>query len=239
MLKKWIVLLVTALLTLTACRSPVYNQTEGNVADVKIRAAEARKKSDDSAKPCPPLLVKSGLYVDTSPVSLEREPSWLRNHIVIRGDQLPFSYYSRTVANGSAAMVLTKYQTGLDQSTQVSMSYSGTIKGALDLLASKTGYVYSIHGNSIYWQAFITKTFDIAFMPGGTDYLMEKQAAAVVAAAAVAVVAAVVGAAAAARHKILPPQTLLTASTVISAVSYLSGTISKQPLNKCFQLRGM
>jgi MSHA biogenesis protein MshL len=54
------------------------------------------------------------------------------------------------------------------------MSYSGSIKGALDLLASKTGYVYSIHGNSIYWQAYVTKTYDIAFMPGGTDYLMGK-----------------------------------------------------------------
>lgn len=174
MLKKWIVLIFAALLTLTACRSPVYNQTEANVADVKIKAAEARKKSDDSAKPCPPLLVRQGLYVDTSPVSLERQPSWLHNHIVIRGDQLPFSYYSRTVANGSVAMVLTKYQTGLDQAVPVSMSYTGSIKGALDLLASKTGYVYSVHGNVIYWQAFITKTFDIAFMPGGTDYLMGK-----------------------------------------------------------------
>lgn len=174
MLKKWIVLFFAALVTLTACRSPVYNQTEANVADVKIKAQEARRKSDDDAKPCPPLLVKQGLYVDTAPISLSREPSWLHNHLVIRGDQLPFSYYSRTVANGSASLVLTKYQTGLDQSIPVSMSYSGSIKGALDMLASKTGYAYSVHGNAIYWQAFITKTFDIAFMPGGTDYLMGK-----------------------------------------------------------------
>src|SRR5262249_39605856 len=37
-----------------------------------------------------------------------------------------------------------------------------------------TGYVYNVQGNVIYWQAFITRTFDIAFMPGGTDYLMGK-----------------------------------------------------------------
>jgi type IVB pilus formation R64 PilN family outer membrane protein len=174
MLKKWMVLLFTSVLMLSACRSAVYNQTEGNVADVKLKTEAARHKSDNDAKPCPPLLMKQGLYVDTSPVSLEREPSWLKNRVVIRGDQLPFSYYSRTVTNGSAAMVLTKYQTGLDQSASVSMNYSGSIKGALDLLASKTGYVYSVHGNTVYWQAFITKTFDIAFMPGGTDYLMGK-----------------------------------------------------------------
>ena len=174
MMKKWIVLLLSATFVLAACRSPVYNQTEGNVADVKLRMDEKRRMSDNMAKPSPPLLVKQGLYVDTSPVNLSREPVWLKNHIVIRGDQLPFSYYSRTVANGSLAMVLTKYQTGLDQAFPVSMNYSGSIKGALDLLASKTGYTYSIQGNAIYWQAFVSRTFDIAFMPGGTDYLMGK-----------------------------------------------------------------
>ncbi len=55
------------------------------------------------------------------------------------------------------------------------MNYSGTVRGALDLLASKTGFVYSIEGNYIYWQAFISKTFDIAFMPGGTDYLVGRK----------------------------------------------------------------
>lgn len=178
MIKKWIVLLLSAATMLAACRSPVYNQTEGNIADAKIRASELRAKSDNDAKPLPPLVMKQGLYVDTSPVSLERQPSWLKNHVVIRGDQLPFSYYSRTVANGARGTIYTKYQTGLDASYQVSMSYSGTIKGALDLLASKTGFTYSVHGNTIYWQAFVTKTYDIAFMPGGTDYLMGNKASA-------------------------------------------------------------
>ena len=86
--------------------------------------------------------------------------------IVIRGEQLPFSYYSRTIASGASSTILTKYQTGLDPSVNVTLNYSGTLRGALDVMAAKTGYVYSIQGNSIYWQAFITKTFDVAFMPG-------------------------------------------------------------------------
>ena len=53
------------------------------------------------------------------------------------------------------------------------MNYTGTVKGALDLLAAKTGFVYSIQrANTIYWQAFITRTFSIAFMPGTSDYVM-------------------------------------------------------------------
>lgn len=58
----------------------------------------------------------------------------------------------------------------------MSVNYSGTVKGALDLLAAKTGYVYTVNGNDVYWQAFITKTFDIAFMPGSSDYMMGKAA---------------------------------------------------------------
>jgi|SRR5579885_2699756 type IVB pilus formation R64 PilN family outer membrane protein len=175
MLKKWIVLLLSATLMLAACHSPVFNQTEGNVADVKIKTAEARHDFDNKGKPQPPLVIKQGLYVDTTPINLEKRPSWLDNHIVIRGDQLPFSYYSRTISLGANNNVLTKYQAGLDQAVNVSMNYSGTVKGALDLLASKTGYAYSINRNGVYWQAFITRTFDIGFMPGDSDYLLGKK----------------------------------------------------------------
>lgn len=174
MLKKWIVLLLTTIFMLAACHSPVYNQTQANIADVKIKASEARKKSDNDARTPPSLVMKQGMYVDTRPISLDREPSWLSSHVVIRGDQLPFSYYSRTIGIGAGNSVLTKYQTGLDPSVNVTLNFTGTVRGALDLLASKSGYVYAIHGKTIYWQSLITRTYDIAFMPGATDYLMGK-----------------------------------------------------------------
>ncbi len=174
MLKKWGLLLLITLIGLAACHSAVYNQTEANVADVKLKAADALRKSDASAKPDPSLLIKQGSYVDTTPVSLQSKPSWLKNKVIIRGDQLPFSYYSRVIATGANTNILTKYQSGLDSSVKITINYSGTVEGALDLLASKTGYVYSVNRNAIYWQAFVTRTFDVAFMPGGTDYMMGK-----------------------------------------------------------------
>lgn len=174
MLRKWIALVVFAMMTLSACHSPLYNQTQGNVADVKIQAKNAIAKSDNSAKPQPPLVVKNGLYVDSTPVSLSREPSWLHNHIVIKAFQLPFSYFARMIADGAGSNILTKYQTGLDSSIKLSMNYTGSVKGALDLLATRAGYVYSVRGKKIYWQSVISKTYEIAFMPGGTDYLMGK-----------------------------------------------------------------
>lgn len=172
MLKQWMVLALTTALMLSACNAPIYNQTEGNVADVRTKVNTAVKNDDAKAKPQPSLLVKDGSYVDTTPISLVQQPAWLKNNVIIRGDQLPFSYYSRTVATGAGNAILTRYQAGLDQAATLSLNYNGTVKGALDLLASKTGYTYSIQNNTVYWQAYVTKTFDIAFMPGGTDYLM-------------------------------------------------------------------
>lgn len=173
MLKKMIAwLIVIALFGLASCNSPVYKQTEGNVAVAKIKTLHARRKFDNQGNRSPSLVVKQGPYVDTTPISLEREPSWLHNLIVLRGDSLPFSYYSRTIATGAGAHILTKFQQGLDPTVAVTLNYSGSVKGALDLLASKTNFVYKIRNNRIYWQAFVTKTFDVAFMPGGTDYFM-------------------------------------------------------------------
>lgn len=178
-------LIVSALLLVSCNADKVYYQTEANVADVVQRAADARHHSNESAKPVPSLIVDRGLYVDKTPISLSHQPAWLRNHVVIRGDELPFSYYSRTLANGGGGNVLTRYQVGLDPSAKVSMNYSGPLKGALELLAAKTGYIYSVSGNNIYWQAYVTRTFDIAFLPGGTDYQMGKSSGGASAAAGI------------------------------------------------------
>lgn len=175
MLKKWVVLLCAMMLVLSSCHQPIFNQTDGNIAEVKLKAVKEEMKADAMAKPLPPLVIKQGLYVDTTPINLEQRPSWLENHIVVRGDQLPFSYYSRVISAGAGSNILTKYQVGLDPSTKVSLSYSGTIRGILDLLATRTGYVYSIRHNQIYWEAFVTRTFDIAFIPGDSDYMLGKK----------------------------------------------------------------
>jgi type IVB pilus formation R64 PilN family outer membrane protein len=164
------------IVTLSSCNSPVYNQAEGNVADVKQRIDESMQRSNESGKLPPSLVVNEGPYVDKTPINLQKQPTWLKNRIVLRGDQLPFSFYSRNIVGGAGRNVLTHYQVGLDESQKVSINYSGTVKGALDLLAAKSGYVYSVNGNSVYWQAFVTKIFDIAFMPGSSDYMMGKAA---------------------------------------------------------------
>jgi type IVB pilus formation R64 PilN family outer membrane protein len=175
MIKRIALLLITAVVTLSGCQTPaIYNQTTDNIATAQERNAESRAQSDAAGKPVPPLLVDQGLYVDKTPISLSRDPEWLKKPIILHGEQLPFAYFSRTVVGNTGKSVLIHYQEGLDSTALTSMNYSGSVKGALDVLAAKGGYVYTINGNNIYWQAYITKTFDVAFMPGASDYMMGK-----------------------------------------------------------------
>jgi type IVB pilus formation R64 PilN family outer membrane protein len=169
--KRIAILFITVSFLVTGCESPaLYNQTENNAADVFQKAKDARQQSNNAGTLQGPLKINQGMYVDRRPISLDREPSWLKNTIIIRGNDLPFSYFNRTIiGNGH---LLADYGAGLDPTGKISMFYTGTIQGALDELASKTGYAYHISGNHIYWDAYINKTFDIAFMPGTTDYLL-------------------------------------------------------------------
>jgi MSHA biogenesis protein MshL len=170
--KRIALLLLTISFFVTGCESPaIYNQTENNAADVKTKINDAMHASNETGKKEAPLLINQGLYVDKTPINLAREPAWLRNRVILRGGELPFTYYSHTIIGGNGHLLI-QYQTGIDLTLKTALTYNGTVKGALDLLASKTGYVYSVNGNHITWQAFVTKTFDIAFMPGTTDYTL-------------------------------------------------------------------
>jgi type IVB pilus formation R64 PilN family outer membrane protein len=171
-----LLLCFSMIIFLTGCNPAVYNQAEANVADVTQRATDAHAKMNATAYKNPTLLMNQGMYVDKTPISLAKQPAWLGNRVILRGDQLPFSYYSRIIVSGGGHNILTHYQNGLNDKLTVSMNYSGTVKGALDMLAAKTGFIYSVNCNDIYWQAFITRTFDIAFMPGSSDYMMGKAA---------------------------------------------------------------
>ena len=166
---------LSSFLVITGCQSPaLYHQTNDNILEVTKRSAAASQKQNSVVDVPAPLVVNQGLYVDKTPIYLNKDPSWLKNPIIVHGDDLPFSYFARTAVDKTGHTILLHYQAGMDASAKTSLNYSGNVKGALDVMAAKTGFVYRINGNNVYWQAFVTKTFDVAFMPGATDYMMGK-----------------------------------------------------------------
>ncbi len=168
-----VAVVLTSAFTLAACSTPkLFSQSQENVNKVKTQIKDARQEGDTLTKPKSSVIVKDELYVDSVPINIKKQPTWLKGRISLHGDKLPFSFYSRNIVK--SAGVLTKYQHRLDPSLEISMNYTGDIQGALDLLAAKTGYSYSINGDSVYWRAFETKTFNIAFMPGSSNYMVGK-----------------------------------------------------------------
>jgi type IVB pilus formation R64 PilN family outer membrane protein len=170
--KRLALLFLTIAFIVSGCESPaIYNQTENNAADVKQKITDAAKSQDNAGRAEAPLLINQGVYVDKTPISLARDPSWLRDRIILRGGTLPFSYYSKTIIGGNGH-IMVQYGDGVDPNGTLSLSYTGSVKGALDLLASKLGYVYTVNGNHITWHGYVTKTYDIAFLPGSLDYTL-------------------------------------------------------------------
>jgi type IVB pilus formation R64 PilN family outer membrane protein len=145
-----------------------YSKAESRIAQSNDTLAQIDKVEKKEISVAPASVVKQGIYVDQTPISLIKDPTWLKQRVSYSGDKLPFSFYSRKLVNPFG--ITTKYQAGMDISKSISMNYHGTVKGALDELSSKTGYVYSIKKKTVRWREFVTKTFDVAFLPGQTNY---------------------------------------------------------------------
>ena len=136
---------------------------------------DSHQKENASLLPASAVVVKDELYVDPAPINLNTQPSWLDKPISLHGEKLPFSFYANNIVR--SANITTSYQQRLDPNIEINMDYAGTLQGALNLLAAKTGYTYTVNGNAILWEAYVTKTFNIAFMPGSSNYLVGKDSA--------------------------------------------------------------
>lgn len=121
-----------------------------------------------STLPAPAAVAKPGYYVNPVPISLNQPPAWLKRKITLQAQNVPMSFLVSRILRDTDIAV--NYQPGTNQNVIVSMNYSGTIKGALDQLAASTNYAYDPSSDEITWEAFVTRTFNIAFMPGTSSY---------------------------------------------------------------------
>lgn len=156
---------------LTSCLTPpMYEQISDDQSKTE---RNLKKHTPIDEKKQKAVINNCGLYVDTTPISLKQPPAWLNQAVEIKGRMLPLDFYMRDLLKGTNGLVL--YQEPGIKDTLLSFSYKGSLKGALDYIAAQTNYAYDIQGRTIAWSKFMTKTFDIAFMPGSTNYLLGQQ----------------------------------------------------------------
>lgn len=167
-----IITIAVAAAALSGCLTPpMYDQIcAEEKADKKT--IEAHKPYDTRKEKT--VFCNKGLYVDPTPISLKQAPAWLNEQVSLRGKMLPLDFYMKDLLKGTNGLVL--YQEPSIRNTLLSFEFQGTLKGALDYIAAQTNYAYDVSGRTVSWSRFVTKTFDIAFMPGSTTYLLGQQA---------------------------------------------------------------
>ncbi len=129
-----------------------------------------KNKNEGVKVPPPPVTSKPEPYVDTHPVSLSHEPGWYTAPVTINAAGLPFSFYVTQLLGNAPVQV--HMDPGINAARALNLRYSGTVKGAMEELAAKSGYYYDydLDKKIITWSALQTKTFDISFIPGTSKY---------------------------------------------------------------------
>ncbi|KPJ67978.1 MAG: hypothetical protein AMJ43_00745 [Coxiella sp. DG_40] len=165
-----IVRLVTIIfiVSLTGCieseRAFIHTNKTVDVTRADIQGYKAQNAASST------VVTDHGFYADTTPIDIASNPSWLNNKITFQAQNLPFSFVLKRILGNTDVIV--GYQSDVQSDKPVSMSYNGDIRGALDSLALKTNYAYVVDGKQLNWSDFVTKTFDISFMPGSSDYMV-------------------------------------------------------------------
>lgn len=150
---------------ISACTPPVYKDTERNYAN-----AQSEMKANRASYENPQLPVQRVTANNITLGSIHSQPRWLNKRIIVRGNNLPFEMFVNKVLSGTNGIAV--YENDVNRTVPISLNYSGTIKGALNALAAKANYAYDLTGDTLLWSGFVTKTFDISFMPGASQYLL-------------------------------------------------------------------
>lgn len=165
---KWFTLLITGLFLSSCIVPPMYNETicDSKKMDCKLlRNSPYEKKLRDAA------ICNQGLYVDPTPIPLEKNyPEWAKQTVCLHGNNLPLQFYLDRLTAGTK--LLTIVNEDMNRNQRLSVNYCGDLKGALEYLAVQTNAAYQIQDNTIIWSSFLTKTFDVSFMPGNTSYML-------------------------------------------------------------------
>lgn len=164
-LRQLAILLIVAMFGLAACVTPpLFDQTKQKVDDAHQQVADAYAQHQNLPTVTTPHPAGSGNLTLTSTV----QPGWMQQTVNVRTNNMSFEQVVNKVLGKTAGVVA--YDGTVNRTMPLSIQYSGSIKGALDVIAARSGYSYDNNGGVITWSVFQTRTFDVSFMPGVSQY---------------------------------------------------------------------
>ncbi len=162
-----LLLISVPLLFVAGCATKDYRQATTAVDVTHSQIDEKLAKSEETA---PPVRDKIGYYVNANPVAFNTKPAWLKQKITMRASQMPMKLLMSRLLRDTN--VTASFDGSVEANRPVTMDYSGTREGALNNLEAQTDYHYTINHQNLDWSAFETKTFNISFMPGTSNYMV-------------------------------------------------------------------
>ena len=163
-----VIILSFCSLLISGCKTPASYRAANDAADHNQH--EIEKRQHQALNPEPPVVSLSSYYVDTKPIQIDQFSAWLRQPLRLQANGLPFDLLAQRIMRDVPMAV--SFGADVSRSKPITMSYQGTVQGALDQLAAASGYAYTLEDHSLAWSALVTRTFNIAFMPGTSNYLV-------------------------------------------------------------------
>ncbi len=152
---------------LTACSHTPYVTSNANVSATQRDVKQVVTRYDTTP---PAVVVHKGYYVSTTPYPLKQQPAWMRKTLTLQAKNMPLGILMNRILEGTG--ITSSFDNTVSPQTLVSIDYSGNVAGALQNLAATTGYNYTIGNTNVAWSLFMTKTFNISFMPGSSNYMV-------------------------------------------------------------------
>lgn len=162
---KLVVIILSA--SLLVCCSKTYYEADHKIDDTlnQMHQAENLKTLD-----APTVVTKSGYYINPQAIPLDENPSWILQPVALHAEHLPLNLLMARLMRNCPTTI--NYDPEIQMQRPISLNYSGSLKGALDAISSTTNYHYSAGQHQINWSVFESKTFDISFMPGTSNYFV-------------------------------------------------------------------
>lgn len=154
-------------LIVSGCTPKPYKEATQNITNTQQQIQDITQQAQTTA---PPVVNNNGYYIDTNPISLNKPPAWLKQNVQFHSEQIPLNLLMKRLLRYTPTVV--NYAPDVNKDELVSLNYRGPLKGALDEIAAETGDHYQTSTHTIDWSALITKTLDISFMPGSSNYLI-------------------------------------------------------------------
>ena len=158
-------------LLLNGCAHDLYHMSSNNIAKTHTQLQHLNitaKKAEPAVK------MIHGYYYDTTPHAPTRAAAWTAEPIQIHASNMPFSEVLHKILANRAVSV--RLDHSLNAKQNIDIHYKGSIAGAIVALAHIADYDFHwVNDHEMDWSAWQTKTFNIAFMPGSSHYLVGQQ----------------------------------------------------------------